>query len=203
MFAGNVELSYRKKPHVQLIKGKALTGYPVNKRNEEAHISLVMLGKRRARMDIGAQYKRTGFYQVKWWMMLPFSEDVQVDGQPVDVYKNDAPSVDGLEYGELWTRVKFFHVDPGLIVTVGAFTFTVKGGDVKDLMIYRRLDNQLIELSWIWWNVDRHGEIPQRTFNSMVEMHVDGGIPDERKRSILNRGYKKLKRMMRKVGGSS
>ena len=203
MFAGNIELSYRKKPHVQLIKGRALTGYPVNKRNEEAHISLVVFGKSRARMEIGSHYKRNGFYQVKWWMMLPFSEDVQVDGQPVDVYKNDAPSVDGLEYGELWTRVKFFHVDPGMVVTVGVFTFTVKGGDVRDLMIYRRLDNKLIELSWIWWNVDRYGEIPKRKFSSMVEMYVEGGIPAEKKRGILNRVYKKLKRIIRKARGPS
>ena len=202
MFTGNVELSYRENPHMQLIKGKALTGYPINKRNKEAHISLVMLDKNMARMDIGAHYKRNGFYQVKWWMMLPFSEDVQVDCQPVDVYKNDAKSVDGLEYGELWTRVKFFHVEPGMVVKVGDFTFTVNGGDVRDLMIYRRLDNKLIELSWIWWNVDRHGKIPQRKFSSMVEMYVEGVIPDEKKGATLNRVYNKLKRMMRKAGGT-
>ena len=199
MFTGNVELSYRKNPHVQLIKGKALTGYPVNKRNEEAHISLVFFAKNRAIMNIGAHYKRNGFYQVKWWMMLPFSEDIQVDCQQVDVYKNDAKSVDGIKHGEFWTRIKFLHVKPGLVVKVGNFTFTVNGGDVRDLMIYRRLDNQLIELSWIWWNVDRHGEIPQRKFSSMVEMYVEGEMLDEKKVPILNRIYNKLRRIIRKA----
>jgi len=175
MFRGGIELSYRHDPHVQLLKDNVFDGHPIDYHNRETVVNVTNISENRMQADLRALYGRGGFYQIKWWVMLPFSEDVSVDGEPVDVYTNSAKSEFGLEYGRHWTRVKLYPIRNGMKVKVGRFMFTIKNSDLKNLMIYRRLDNSLIELECIWWNVDRDGPIPHRWFFTNAFIGVKGG----------------------------
>ncbi len=197
MFNGGIELSYRHEPHVQLT---TFGGYPLDRLSNEVRFCIEHVSDDRAALELQAFYGRRGFYQVKWWVMVPFSDVVSVDGEPVDVYTDAAAHEYGLEYGKSWTRVKLFPVRNGMKVKVGRFTFTVKNSDIKNLMIYRRLDNSLVELEWIWWNLDRNGSIPRKWFFCFATVDVAGGIPEKEEKPLVERAEGKIRRIIRKIG---
>ena len=176
MFRGGIELSYRQAPHVQLLKEDVFDGCPIDHITSETTLKVEYPSPNRMRVVLDALYARTGFYQVKWWVMLPFSEDVSVDGDPVDVYTDAAAKEAGLKYGRHWVRVKLYPARNGMRVRVGRFTFTIEDSDLKNLMVYRRLDNSLVELEWIWWNTDRNGPIPHKRFfaNAFIDVKEGG-----------------------------
>lgn len=176
MFRGGIELSYKRDPHKQLLKDNVFDGHPIDYHNKETVVNVMHASNNQMQIDLQALYGRGGFYQIKWWVMLPFSEDVSVDGDLVDVFINSAKDVAGLEYGRHWTRIKLYPVKSGMSVKVGRFTFTIRNSDLKNLMIYRRLDNSLIELEWIWWNADRDGPIPRKWFFTNAIIDVNGGV---------------------------
>jgi len=176
MFRGGIEFSYRQAPHVQLLKEDVFDGHPIDHRTRETALKVEHVSRGLLKVDVEAQYSRSGFYQVKWWVMLPFSEDITVDGEPVDVYTDAATKEAGLKYGKHWVRVKLYPARRGMRVRVGRFTFTIEDSDLKNLMVYRRLDNSLVELEWIWWNTDRDGPIPRKRFftNAYIGVKEEG-----------------------------
>jgi len=198
MFRGGIELSYRREPHKQLV---TFNGHPANRHSPEAIISVEPISDKATHLELYAFYGRRGFYQVKWWVMVPFSEDITVDGESVDVYTNAAKDEFGLEYGRNWTRVKLYTVKPGMKVKVGSYIFTIGNNDLKNLMIYRRLDNSLVELEWIWWNEDRCGPIPRRWFFCNATMEAEGGLLHSAAEQ-WNEGWEPVRRLFRRVLGS-
>jgi len=197
MFNGGIELSNREEPHTQLMDWTLFNGSPATWETPEAFYSL-QIGEDGTRdITLRVDYQEEGHYQLKWWVMLPFSEEVYVDDTPIDIYQNHAKEVKGLKYGKHWTRTQFFTVKENMKVQVGGFTFTIHDSNVKELMIYRRLDNSLIELAFLWWNVDRYGEIPPGIYHAQVKLTIDEEIPPQLNPSILIRIQRKIRRMLR------
>jgi len=197
IFNGGIELSNREEPQTQLMDWTVFNGYPLTWETPEAFYSLQTSEDGSRDITLRVDYQGEGHYQVKWWVMLPFSEEVYVDDEPIDIYQNQAKEVKGLRYGNHWTRARFFTVKENMKVQVGGFTFTIHDSNVKELMIYRRLDNSLIELAYLWWNVDRYGEIPPGTYHAQVELTIDGEIPPQVNPSLFTRIKRKIGRMLR------